>query len=253
MMSDPKNPQETGAASAEPAPEADKASHAVGPTPFGSGPVPHGAKPAANDEPETLRPEAEDFAEIEAALDGRPRFKHHDDLIAELRRENSDLRDKALRAHAEVDNIRKRTDREKDDTAKYAVTRFARDMLAVTDNMQRAMAAVPVGAVDNDPALKSLLDGVTLTERELLNALERHGVRRIPAENAIFNPHLHQAVMEIENPAVPAGTVVQVFQSGFSIEDRVLRPAMVVVARGGGAAKTSAATEPADGDEPQPT
>jgi molecular chaperone GrpE len=217
MTTDPKNPQQPGPDRVDPSTAQDPASHAQDP-----GNMAYSPSPAE-----------EDFAEIEAALSGQPRPKHHDDIIMDLRRENADLRDRVLRAQADVENIRKRSDREKDETAKYAVTRFARDVLGVADNMQRAISAVPAGAVDQDPALKSLVDGVNLTERELINVMERHGVRRIAAENAPFNPHLHQAVMEVENPNVPAGTVVQVFQSGFSIGDRVLRPAMVVVSRGG--------------------
>jgi molecular chaperone GrpE len=169
--------------------------------------------------------------------------KHHDDLIADLRREVSDLKDKILRAHAEVDNIRKRTEREKIDTAKYSITKFAQDIVNVGDNFQRAITAVPAGAADADPALASLLEGVTLTEREFHNVLDRHGVERIDPMGEAFDPHLHQAVMEMPQPDVAAGTVVQVFQSGYTIEDRVLRPAMVVVATGGpkpGAASASA-------------
>ena len=159
--------------------------------------------------------------------------KHHDDIIADLRREVSDLKDKILRAHAEVDNIRKRTEREKIDTAKYAVSKFAADIVNVGDNFQRAVGAVPAGAADADPALASLLEGVNLTEREFLNVLERHGVERVDPMGEAFNPHLHQAVMEMPQADVPAGTVIQVFQSGYTIADRVLRPAMVVVATGG--------------------
>lgn len=186
--------------------------------------------------------------------------KHHDDLIAELRREVSDLKDRVLRAHAEVENIRKRTEREKEDTAKYAITKFARDVLTVGDNFQRALGAVPAGAAEADAALKSLVDGVTLIEREFLSALERHGVKRLEPKGEAFNPHVHQAVMEMPRPDVAAGTVVQVFQSGYTIEDRVLRPAMVVVATGGpkpGAPPSPAPSEahdadPAPGDEATP-
>jgi molecular chaperone GrpE len=158
---------------------------------------------------------------------------HPDDVIAALRAEAAELKDKFLRAHAEVENIRKRAEREKEETAKYAITRFARDVVNVGDNFQRAIDAVPPGAAEQDAALKSFLEGVTMTERELLNALERHGIKRIQPVNEPFNPHLHQAVMEIQRTDVPAGTVVQVFQAGFTIEDRVLRPAMVAVAKGG--------------------
>lgn len=159
--------------------------------------------------------------------------KHHDDIIAELRREVADLKDRVLRAHAEVENVRKRAEREKDETAKYAVTKFARDVLNIGDNFQRALSAVPAGAAETDAALKALVEGVTMTEREFLNVLERHGVKRIEAQDQPFNPHLHQAVMEMPRPDIASGTIVQVFQAGFTIGDRTLRPAMVVVSSGG--------------------
>ena len=155
------------------------------------------------------------------------------DIIAALQAEAADFKDKWLRAHAEIENLRKRSEREKEDIAKYATSRLARDIVTVGDNFQRAISAVPADAAENDPALKSFLEGVTLTERELLNALERHGIRRQEAMNEPFNPHLHQAVMEIPRSDVAEGTIVQVFQPGFMIEDRVLRPAMVAVAKGG--------------------
>jgi molecular chaperone GrpE len=154
-------------------------------------------------------------------------------IIAALRAETADLKDKLLRAHAEVENIRKRAEREREDTAKYGIARLARDILGVGDNFQRAIDAVPAGAAEQDPALKSFIDGVTMIERELLNTLERYGIKRMQAINEPFNPHLHQAVMEVPKEDVPAGTIVQVFQPGFTIEDRVLRPAMVAVSSGG--------------------
>jgi len=155
------------------------------------------------------------------------------EVIAALEAEAADLKDRLLRAHAEVENIRKRSEREKEETAKYAITRLAREIVNVGDNFQRAIDAVPPGAADQDSALKSFLEGVTMTERELLNVLERYGIRRVQPMNEIFNPHLHQAVMEIARSDVPTGTIVQVFQAGFMIEDRVLRPAMGAVATGG--------------------
>jgi molecular chaperone GrpE len=155
------------------------------------------------------------------------------DVIVALQAEAADLKDRLLRAHAEVENIRKRAEREKEETAKYAVTRLARDIVNVGDNFQRAIDAVPAGAAEQDSALKSFLEGVTMTERELLNVLDRHGIQRVQPLNEPFNPHLHQAVMEIPRSDVPSGTIVQVFQAGFMIEDRVLRPAMVAVAKGG--------------------
>lgn len=166
------------------------------------------------------------------------------DVIAALQAEAADYKDKWIRAHAEIDNVRRRLEKEKEETAKYAVTRLARDIVNVGDNFQRAIAAVPAGAAEQDPALKSLVEGVTMTEREFLNILERFGIRRIHPANEPFNPHMHQAVMEMERPDVASGTVVQVFQAGYTIEDRCLRPAMVAVSRGGpkpGAAPASGA------------
>jgi len=155
------------------------------------------------------------------------------DVIVALQAEAADLKDRLLRAHAEMENIRKRSDREKEETAKYAVTKLARDIVNVGDNFQRGIDAIPAGAAELDPALKSFLEGVRMTERELLNVLERHGIRRVHPMSEPFNPHLHQAVMELARSDVPNGTIVQVFQAGFMIEDRVLRPAMVAVAKGG--------------------
>lgn len=153
--------------------------------------------------------------------------------VAVLESRIADLTDRLLRAHAEMDNLRKRTEREKEETAKYAITKFARDVLVIGDNLQRAAAAVPPGAADADPALKSLVDGVGLTEREFLNILERNGVKRIDPAGQPFNPHQHQAMIEVERPDVATGTVVEVYQPGYLLDDRVLRPAMVVVAKGG--------------------
>jgi molecular chaperone GrpE len=155
------------------------------------------------------------------------------DVIVALQAEAAELKDRLLRAHAEVEHIRKRAEREKEETAKYAVTRLARDIVNVGDNFQRAIDAIPAGAAEQDAALKSFLEGVTMTERELLNVLDRHGIRRVQPLNEPFNPHLHQAVMEIPRSDIPSGTIVQVFQAGYMIEDRVLRPAMVAVAKGG--------------------
>jgi molecular chaperone GrpE len=162
-----------------------------------------------------------------------PAQRPPNEVIAALEAEAADLKDRLLRAHAEVENIRKRSEREKEETAKYAITRLAREIVNVGDNFQRAIDAVPPGAAEQDTALKSFLEGVTMTERELLNVLERYGIRRVQPMNELFNPHLHQAVMEIARTDVPSGTIVQVFQAGFMIEDRVLRPAMVAVAKGG--------------------
>lgn len=165
--------------------------------------------------------------------------------IKELEGQQSDLTDRLLRAHAEMDNLRKRTERDKADSAKYAITKFALDIVGISDNFQRAVAAVPPGSSDHEGPLKSVVDGVVMTERAFLQVLDRHGVRRIDPQGEPFNPNMHQAVMEQDSPDVPAGTVLRVFQLGYMIEDRVLRPAMVVVAKGG----PKPAARPADGSQ----
>jgi molecular chaperone GrpE len=164
----------------------------------------------------------------------------------------ADLTDRLLRAHAEMDNIRKRADREREDTAKYAITKFARDVVTVADNFERAIQAVPAGAAEQDDALKSLVEGVSMTEREFVNVLERHGVKRINPKGEVFNPHQHQAMMEMQNPDVAPGTILEVFQPGYVIEDRVLRPAMVVVAKGGAKAAKPQASEATSGEGDAP-
>jgi molecular chaperone GrpE len=156
------------------------------------------------------------------------------DPLDVLKAENLDLRDRFLRLAAEMDNLRRRTDRDVKDAKSYSVAGFARDMLAVSDNLRRALDAVPTELrAGADATLTTLLEGVEMTERSMLSALERHGVRKIEAEGEKFDPHFHQAMFEIPNPTVPNNTVVQVVQAGFTIGDRVLRPAMVGVAKGG--------------------
>ncbi|PJI44757.1 MAG: nucleotide exchange factor GrpE [Rhizobium sp.] len=156
------------------------------------------------------------------------------DPLEALKAENAELRDRFLRLAAEMDNLRRRTERELKDAKTYAVTGFARDMLAVSDNLRRALEALPDEArAAADAGLSALIEGVEMTERGMLSTLERHGVRKIEAEGQKFDPNFHQAMFEIPNPDVPNNTVVQVVQAGYAIGDRVLRPAMVGVAKGG--------------------
>ncbi len=156
------------------------------------------------------------------------------DPISALEAEKQDLKDKLLRTLADMENLRRRTEREVADARSYAVTNFARDMLNVADNVRRALESVPadVRSAAEGP-LKALVEGIELTERDLLKTLERHGVKRLEPEGQKFDPNLHQAMFEVPNPDVPNGTVVQVVQSGYVIGDRVLRPALVGVAKGG--------------------
>jgi molecular chaperone GrpE len=153
--------------------------------------------------------------------------------VSRLKAEVADLKDRVLRAHAEMDNVRKRLEREKADQAKFAITKFARDVVGIGDNVQRAIDAVPHRLVEQDAALKSFVEGVTMIERELLVVLGRHGIKRLDPKGEPFDPHQHQAVVEVPSAEVPAGTITQVFQSGYMIEERVLRPAMVAVSKGG--------------------
>ena len=159
-----------------------------------------------------------------------------------LVRENVDLRDKALRTLAEMENLRKRTAREVADARTYGITGFARDVLGIADNLQRALDAVPAETRESaDPMLKALIEGVELTERSLLNALEKNGVKKFDPSGEKFDPNFQQAMYEVPDASVPAGTVVQVVQAGYMIGERVLRPALVGVSKGG--AKASAAEQ----------
>ncbi len=150
-----------------------------------------------------------------------------------LREENDRLRDQVLRLMADMENLRRRTEREKADTANYAISNFARDVLAVNDNLERAVEAVPEEALAQDQTLKALHEGVLVTRRELLNTLERHSITVMVPKGERFDPNLHQAMFELENTEVPAGTVLEVVQPGYMIGERVLRPAMVGVSKGG--------------------
>jgi molecular chaperone GrpE len=159
------------------------------------------------------------------------------DPVAALQQENAELKDRLLRLAAEMENVRKRLGREIEDTRAYAITKFARDMLTATDSLSRALLVLPPETRDTaEGPLKSLIDGIELTEREMQRLLAVHGVKPIEAEGQKFDPHKHQAMFEVPDPTRPEGTVVQVVQAGYAIGDRVLRPAMVGVAKGGPAA-----------------
>ncbi len=148
--------------------------------------------------------------------------------------ENAELKDRVLRGAAEMENLRHRTARDVRDAKTYAVTNFARDMLAIADNLNRAHSLIPQESLAGEDAnVKAFVEGVELTERSLLTALERHGVKKLEPEGQKFDPHFHQAMFEVPNPDVPNNTVVNVVQDGYVIADRVLRPAMVGVAKGG--------------------
>jgi len=154
------------------------------------------------------------------------------DPVAELVREAAEYRDKLLRTLAEMENLRKRTEREVADARLYGNASFARDVLQVADNMQRAFDAMgPEVREHGDAKVKALVEGVELTERELLKVLEKHGVKKFSPAGEKFDPNFHQAMFEMENPDAPPGHVAQVIQAGYMLGDRVLRPAMVAVVK----------------------
>ena len=152
-------------------------------------------------------------------------------LLESLKAEVEALKDQRLRAMAEAENTRRRADKEKKDAEVYGITKFARDMLGIADNFSRALAACPPAAREAaDPQVKAVLDGVEATDRQLVATLERYGVKPVDTSGK-FDPNLHQAIAEVPGSGKPAGTIVEVVQSGFMIGERLLRPAMVTVAR----------------------
>ncbi len=165
--------------------------------------------------PDSENPHAAEFAVLEA-----------------LRSENAELKDQRLRALAEVENVRRIATREKNEASQYAVTKFARDMLGIADNFARALAAAPVEIrAAADAQIRAVLDGVEATDRQLISTLEQHGVKLIDTSDGKFDPNLHQAIAEVPGNGKPAGSIVDVVQVGYTISGRLLRPAMVTVAR----------------------
>ena len=165
--------------------------------------------------------------------------------MAALAKEVADLKDRLLRTLAEMENLRRRTEREVADARAYGVTNFARDILAVADNMERALKALDDEIREKaDAGVKALLDGVEITERELIKVMEKHGVRKVEPKGQKFDPNLHQAMFELPDSSVPTGTIVQVMQPGYLIGERVLRLALVGIAKGG--PKASATEAPAN-------
>lgn len=166
-----------------------------------------------------------------------------EDAAAVQARELSEAKDRLLRTLAEMENLRNRTKREVEDARAYGISRFARDVLDIADNLQRALDAVPADTRANaDPGLKALIEGVELTEKSLHSALEKNGVKKFDPAGQKFDPNLHQAMYEVPDPSVPSGTVAHVVQAGYMIGDRMLRPALVGVAKGG-AKPAAAATD----------
>ncbi|MQB44999.1 nucleotide exchange factor GrpE [Rhizobium sp. ICMP 5592] len=185
------------------------------------------AKSAATAEQAARNPSGGTNAGHSETNDGRA------EAFAKLEAENTDLKDRLLRALAEVENVRRRADRDLNDTRQYAVAKFAGDMLRVADNMGRAIASIPAEALKDEGAFKTLIDGIELTEKEMLRSLEKHGVKKLNPIGERFDPNFHEALFELPDPSVPNGTVTQVVEPGYVIGSRPLRPAKVGIARGG--------------------
>ncbi|MEM5581516.1 nucleotide exchange factor GrpE [Roseibium sp. AS2] len=194
------------------------------------------------DQPADVTPETEAAADTAGEAGADP--------VEALQAENAELKDRSLRAIAEMENLRRRTEKEIKDARQYAVSSFARDMLTVSDNLRRALEALPEDDRKNaDAGIASLIEGVEMIERDFLNQMEKNGVRKLDPEGQKFDPNFHQAMFEVPNTEVPNNTVVQVVQAGYVIGDRVLRPAMVGVSKGGpkdGAQAASASGQTVD-------
>ncbi len=153
--------------------------------------------------------------------------------ISLLESELAAANERLLRALAETENVRRRLEQAAEDRGKFAVSGFAKDVLPVADNLRRALDSLPADAGSNDPLAAKLIEGVELTEKSFLSALERHGVKKVESLGQLLNPHLHQAMMEVDDPSHPAGTIVLEMQAGYTLNGRLLREAMVGVAKGG--------------------
>ncbi len=198
----------------------------------------------------TDRPAADDTAaqpEGDAAAAGAPELVPAEQVTAALEAA-AEFKDKLLRTLAEMENLRKRTEREVADARVYGVAGFARDVLAVADNMHRALGTIEAELREQaDAKMKALIEGVELTERELMKVLEKYGVTKFSPAGEKFDPNVHQAMYEVENSELPAGHVAQVIQAGYMLGDRVLRPALVAVVKAAPKSPPSSAN-----DNPRP-
>ena len=191
--------------------------------------------PADTFNPEGTAHEADEMARVDApaAETGAPRSDPNA-VVEALQTEVASLKDRVLRTMAEMENLRRRTEREVADAKSYGVTSFAREMVSAVDNLQRAVASVPADAKSEaSPALQSFIQGIELTERDLLSRMARFKVQPIETVGSRFDPNRHEALFEMPDESVPSGTVVQQVETGYVIGDRVLRPAKVGVSRGG--------------------
>jgi molecular chaperone GrpE len=195
---------------------------------------------------------AEEDAELAAELEAEAEVEAEApaDTTAVLRAEAGSLKDQLLRALAETENLRRRSQREREDALKYASVPFMRDLIGVVDNLRRAMDSVSPEALEADEHLRTLMTGLEMTEKELATVFERHHIVKIDPLGERLDPHSHEAMFEVPDPKIPSGTVVQVVQAGYRLHDRLLRPAQVGVAKGGPAPEPRA--QPAAAPQPAP-
>jgi molecular chaperone GrpE len=187
----------------------------------------------ATNQPESVGEEFEVSSTVSTQHEETIESKEQEiDPVEQLQCENSDLKDQLLRAMAETENLRKRAEREKAEATLYAATNFARDLLSVSDSLGKALEMMPAEVRDKaDESTQKLVEGIELTKRELVNSFHKHGIVEVNPEDEKFDPNFHQAMFEVPGSGKPNGTVVQVVQTGFKIGERVLRPALVGVAK----------------------
>ena len=193
------------------------------------------SKPEENriENEDNLQPQAEASASDSSGSPADETLEPGTDRVTELEAEIARLKDHVLRALAETENTRKRAMKEREDASKFAVTAFARDMLDIADNFRRALDAIPADAQNaGDPLVKTMLEGLDATERALLKIFEKHGIRKIEPLDERFDPNFHEVMFEVSAPGKPSGTVIQLVEPGYVLNDRLLRPARVGVAKG---------------------
>ncbi len=179
-------------------------------------------------EPDPLNEEVPNAGDAAPAAEAAPSTEAR---IAELEKQLAEMKDRALREMADAENTRRRAQKDREETSKYAIANFAKEMLALSDNFGRALESAPTEKLD--PAVKNFIVGIEATERLFLATLERFGIKKISPLGQVFDPNFHRVMMEVDAPDQPAGTIVQVLQAGYMIHDRLLREALVAVAKGG--------------------
>lgn len=183
------------------------------------------------EKPEDAIPEDQPAGHDAASADAAAGFSHK---IAALEKELERTKDQMLRALADAENTRRRSQKEREDAGKYAVSSFARDLLDVADNFHRALQSIPAELKDADERVKGVVTGIETVQKEMLRTFEKHGIRKIEPIGEPFNPHFHEVIFEAPVPGKPPGTVIQLIEAGYILNDRLLRPARVGVSKADG-------------------